>query len=100
MDPVLFSIVQWVNHFWHELIRFSNLKHGSSVLVSSAVISSRENSEKATSSKSFESVHNALVRSQNETRFIIFKESLDSIWAKFDNISSSVRVSHKVWLDS
>ena len=100
MDPVLFSIVQWVNHFWHELIRFSNLKHGSGVLVSSAVISSRENSEKATSSKSFESVHNTLVRSQDETCFIIFKESLDSIWAKFDNISSSVRVSHKVWLDS
>ena len=38
--------------------------------------------------------------SQDEAHLIIFKESLHSIWAEFNDVSCSVRVSHEVRLDS
>ena len=38
MDPVLLSVIQWVDHFWNELVGFSYLQHGTSILMSSTVI--------------------------------------------------------------
>ena len=100
VDPVLLSVVKWVNHFWYKLVGFCYLKHRSSVFMSTAVIGSRENCEQATTCKSLETIHNTFVCSQDEAHFIIFKESLYSIWTEFDNVSCSIWISNKVRLDT
>lgn len=68
--------------------------------MSTAVIGSRENCEQATTCKSLETIHNTFVCSQDEAHFIIFKESLYSIWTEFDNVSCSIWISNKVRLDT
>ena len=68
--------------------------------MTTTVISSREDCEKTPTSESLESIHDTLVCPQYETNLIIFKEGLHSIWAEFNNISCTVRVSYEVRLDS
>ena len=68
--------------------------------MSSAIISGRENREEASTSESLKTVHDTLVSTQNEIDFIIFEEGLHSIRAELHNISSTVWISHKVWLDA
>ena len=66
----------------------------------STVVCSWEYSEKASSSKSFKAVHDALVSSQNEIDSIIFQKGLDSIGPKFDNVSCAIGVSDEIGLDA
>lgn len=68
--------------------------------MTSTIVSSREDSEELTSSESFESIHDALVGSQDIFLFVIIEEILDFIWAKFDNVSCSVWISDEVWLNT
>lgn len=98
--PILFGIVQWVDHFWHQLVLFSNLKHRACVLVPPTVVRCRENGEKLPARETFEAVHDTLVRTQNVLRFVCLEEVLDPIWSKFDNISGSIWISNKVGLDT
>ena len=68
--------------------------------MSSTVISCREYSEEATTSESFKSIHYTLVSSQDEVNFVIFQESFDSIRSKFNNVTSTIWISNKVWLNT
>ena len=53
------------------MILFGNLEHGSGVLVSAAVVRSRENGEQLAGGESLEPVHDALVRAQNVFHLIV-----------------------------
>ena len=66
----------------------------------STIVSSTENCEQAAAGEPLKAVHHALVGSQNEVYFIVFKESLYSIWSELYDVASTIWVSHKVWLDS
>lgn len=68
--------------------------------MSAAVVCCRKDCEKLSTSKSFKAIHNAFMSSQNKFRFIVFKELLDSVWTKFDNVSCSIRIAYKIWLNS
>ena len=68
--------------------------------MSATVISGREDSEKLTTCESFEAIHNAFVCSQDETALVGIKEVLYSIRAEFDNVSSTVRVSDEIRLNT
>jgi len=68
--------------------------------VAAAIVGRRKNSEKLTTSKSFESVHYTLMRSQNELAAICVEEVFDSIGTEFNDVASAVGVSYKVWLDA
>jgi hypothetical protein len=39
MNPVVFCVVERIDHFGHKFILFRYLQHGSCVLVSAAVVS-------------------------------------------------------------
>ena len=60
-DPVLFGVVQRVDHLRNQFVGLGDLEHRTCVLVPSAVVSGREHSEKATSCKPLEAIHHALV---------------------------------------
>lgn len=66
----------------------------------STVVRGGEDSKQLTASESLESIHDAFVGSQDELRFVVLKEILNSVWAEFDNVASSVRISDKVRLNS
>lgn len=100
VQPILFWVVERVDHFGDQFILLSNLKHSSSILVAAAVVSGREDGEELTSCESFKSIHYTLVRSQNKFNFVIIQEKFYSIWAKFHDVSCAVRVSNKVGLDT
>ena len=99
-DPVLFRVVQRVDHLGNELVGLGDLEHGSCVLVSAAVVSGRENSEQLARSEPLDSVHHALVSPQNELHLIVVKELLHSVRSELHNVSRSIWISDKVRLDS
>jgi len=68
--------------------------------MSTTIISSREDSKQAAACKPLEAVHDALMSSQNEATFVVLQECPDSVRAKLHNVSCSVGISYKVWLDS
>ena len=68
--------------------------------MTSAVVCRREHREQAASCKSLKPIHHTLVSPQNEVDLIVLKECLYTIWPKFHNVSSTVRVSDKVRLDT
>ena len=39
IEPVLFGIIQRIDHFRHQLILLSDLKHGTSILVAATIVS-------------------------------------------------------------
>ena len=98
--PVLFWIVQRVDHLGHQFILLSDLQHGAGVLVTTTVVSSREDSEQLTACKALKAVHDALVGTQNISAPVGVKEVLDTIWAELDDVASAIGVSDKVWLDT
>lgn len=99
-DPILFGIVQWVDHLWHKFILLGNLKHSSCIFMSTTIVCSWKYSEKLSSSKSLKSIHYTLMSSQYKLSFVIIQEHLYSIRAKFNYISSTIRISYKVRLNS
>ena len=68
--------------------------------MTTAIISGREYSEKAAARKSFETIHDALVRSQNEAHLVVLKEVLNSVGTKLDDVAGAVGVAHEVRLDT
>ena len=99
-DPVVFGVVQRVDHLGHELVRLSYLQHGSSVLVAAAVVCRGEDSEEAAAGKALEAVHDALVSAQDEVDLVVLEEGLDAVGSKLHNIAGSVGVTHEVGLDT
>ena len=68
--------------------------------MSTAVISGREDSEKLSSSESFEAIHYTFVGSQDESAFVGIKEVFNAIWAEFHDVTGTVRVSDEVRLNT
>ena len=99
-QPVLFWIIQRIYHFGDKFVLFGNLKHCACVLVPSAVVCGGEDSEELSSCESLKSVHHTFMRSQDELCFVIFKEILDSVWAEFDDVAGTIRVTDEIGLDS
>ena len=98
--PVLFRVVQRVYHLRYQLVRFSDVEHGSSVLVSAAVVRGGEHSEQLTSSEPFEAVHDALVGSQDVLCLVVVEELLDAVRSKLHDISGTIGISDEVGLDA
>lgn len=99
-EPILLRIVQWVDHFGHQFKLFSDLEHGAGVLVPTAVVCSGEDCEKLATREPLEPIHHALVSSQNKLASVCVEEVLDTVRAKFDDVSCAVGVTNEVWLDS
>ena len=68
--------------------------------MSSAIVSGRENCEQLPSSEPLKAVHHTLVSSQDVLGLVVVEELLDSIWTEFDYVSSAIRVSDEVRLNS
>ena len=68
--------------------------------MSSAIISSREHGEEAAACKSFEAVHDALVRPQYETHLVVLEECFDAVGTELDNVAGSIGVTHEVRLNT
>ena len=100
VEPILLIVIEWVDQVGYQLVLLCYLNHCSCVLVATTVVSGRENSEKLTSSKSFESVHDAFMGSKDEGALVVLQERLHSVWSKLDDIARTVGVSHEVWLDT
>ena len=74
VEPILLIVIEWVDQVGYQLVLLCYLNHCSCVLVATTVVSGRENSEKLTSSKSFESVHHTLVRAEDKFNLVVFQE--------------------------
>ena len=99
-DPVLFWVIQGIDHFGNQLVGFSNVEHGTSIFMSATVIGGGEYGEELTSGESFETVHHALVSSDDVLGFVVVKELLDTVRSEFDNVTSAIRVTDEVRLDT
>ena len=99
-EPILLWVVQRVDHFGHEFELLRDLKHCTGVLVTAAVVCRREDSEELSTGESFETIHDALVCSQDELASVCIKEVLDTIRAEFDDVSRAIGVSDEVRLDA
>ena len=99
-QPVLLWVVQRVYHFWHELELFRNLQHCSGILVASAVISSRENSEELTACEALKAVHHTFVGAEDKLASVCVKEVLHAVRTELYDVACAVRVSDEIWLDA
>jgi len=68
--------------------------------MSATVVGGRENCEKLTTGESLEAVHHTFVSSKDLRASIRIKEVLNSIGAKFDNISCTIGISDEIRLNS
>jgi len=100
IKPILLRVVQRIYHFWNQLVLLSNLKHSACVLVASAVVGSGENCKELPSCESLKPIHNALVSSQNILGFVVFEEEFHSVRSELDDVTCTVWISYKVWLDA
>ena len=100
VEPVLLGIVEWVDHLRHKLVLLSDLKHCARIFVAPTVISSGKDREQLAARESFEAVHNALVRPQNEAGLIILQEKFDAVGAELDDVACAVGVADKIGLDT
>ena len=66
----------------------------------SAIISCGKYCEKHSTSESLKAIHDALVGAKNKLAPICVEEKLDSIWPKLDDVSSVIRISDVIWLNS
>lgn len=68
--------------------------------MSTAIVGSGEDGEEGAASEPLETVHDTLVSSQNIGDFVVLQECLHSVWSEFDDVSSSVWISHEIGLDT
>ena len=68
--------------------------------MSTTIISGREYGKQASSSKPFEAIHDTLMCSQNEISLVIFKESFYPIRTELNDVTGTIGISYKVWLNS
>jgi len=100
IQPILFWVIQWINHFWHQFVLLCNLEHRTCILVPSTVVCRWENSKKLSPCEPLETIHHTFVRSQNIPDLIVLQKEFDTVRTKFNDIPSSVRVSNEVWLNT
>ena len=100
VEPVLLGVVQRVDHLGNKLVLLSDLKHCARIFVAPTVISSGKDREQLAARESFEAVHNALVRPQNEAGLIILQEKFDAVGAELDDVACAVGVADKIGLDA
>ena len=96
----MLRIIQRVDHLRHQFVLLGDLEHRPSILVPSTVVCGRENCEQLTPRESLETIHNTLVRSQHKSAPVRVEEVLDAVGAEFDNVTSSIWVANKVWLNA
>jgi hypothetical protein len=96
LNPVVLVGVGRIDHLGNNLVVRLQNQDGSGVLVLSAVVSSREHSDKSTSCESLESVHDTLVGPNDHVEVVLGKEALDSVGAELDDVSSLRWVSQVV----
>ena len=99
-EPVLFWVVQRIDHLWHKFVLLRYLEHGTGIFMPSAVVSCREDSEELATGESFEAIHDAFVSTQNESTPVGVKEVLDTVRAELDDIACAIGVSNEVRLDA
>lgn len=82
------------------LVRPRDAKNGPCVLMASAVVCRRENSDEISSCESLESVHDALVCSDDFGEVVGFEEFFDHVWSELDDVACVVWVADGVVLYS
>ena len=99
-NPILISVVERVYHLRDYFESLSDFNHRPRVLMSAAVVSCREHSKQLPASESFEPVHDALMRPQNELALVVFQELTHSVRSELHNVACAIGISYKVRLNS
>ena len=99
-NPIVSICIWRINKFGNDFIVCFYNQYGTCILMLPAIISGWKYSDKWATCKSFKSIHDTLMCTNNHTEIVLFQKLLYSIRAKFYNISSLWGISQMIWNDT
>jgi hypothetical protein len=87
LNPVVLIAIGGIDHFGNDLVICLQDQNSPSIFVLSAIVSSRKDGDECSSSKSFESIHHALMSTNDHVEIVLGEEAFYAIWPKFNDIT-------------
>lgn len=87
LNPIVLIAVGRIDHLRNDLVVGLQNQNSSSVLVLSTIVSGREDSNKCAPSESLESIHHALMGTDDHVEVVLGEETLHSIRPEFNDVA-------------
>lgn len=87
LNPIVLIAVGRIDHLRNDLVVGLQNQNSSSVLVLSTIVSGREDSNECSPSESFESIHHALMGTDDHVEVVFSEEALHSIRPEFNDVA-------------